>query len=165
MQDEKFGRASGAAIKRTSETKGKWCSNKGDGRRRDILRGMLEMSVNANAAADDGDQNLKTASTTDVEDPWMVMRRRAEMDLQLSVYVSGSANAARIAGRPTLLRNMFQDMLALRIVVSKLTEWDAALWTRSRVNSGTKTAGAVARTALDLAENEPARRFSRSPAL
>ena len=125
VQDEKFGREkSGAATKRTNFTQ-----KMADGRKRDMLGnvGRLKMKgVSAKRVAGTGanavDENLKTSSSTSGGGPWMDMRRRAEMDLQLSVYVSGSANAARIAGRPTLLRNMFQDMLALRIVVSKLTE-------------------------------------------
>ena len=40
----------------------------------------------------------------------------------------------------------------MRIDVTQLTDWDSALWTRSKVNGGTKTAGALARTTLQLAE-------------
>ena len=83
---------------------------------------------------------------------WMATRRDAELALQFDIYVSGSTNVARICGRATLLRNMFLEMECLRIDVTHLSEWDAALWTRSRVSSGTKTAGALARSALTLAE-------------
>ena len=73
------------------------------------------------------------------------------MDMQLRVYACGSSNVARISARANLLTNMFLDFLNLRIDVARLTQWDAALWVRSRVNGGTKTAGSSARTALVLA--------------
>ena len=76
----------------------------------------------------------------------------------MDVYVSGSTNINRIAGRARLLTNMFLDMRNLRIDVRSITEWDAALWVRSRVASGIKTAGASSRTALALAE-----RFTSEP--
>ena len=76
----------------------------------------------------------------------------------MDVYVSGSANINRILGRARLLTNMFLDMRCLRINVRNLSEWDAALWVRSRVSTGVKTAGATARTALALAE-----RFTSEP--
>ena len=53
---------------------------------------------------------------------------------------------------------MFLDMKCLRIDVCALTEWDAALWVRSRIIGGTKTAGSLAKTALNLAE-----RFTDEP--
>ena len=70
----------------------------------------------------------------------------------MDVYVAGSTSAQRVAARPRLLENMFMDLQVLRIDVTRLTAWDAALWVRSRVNSGTKTAGSMAKTALVLAE-------------
>ena len=72
------------------------------------------------------------------EKDWKAIRKSAEMALQFDIYVSGSTSVARICGRATLLRNMFLEMECLRIDVRHLSEWDAALWTQSRVNSGTK---------------------------
>ena len=66
-------------------------------------------------------------------EPWKSVRAKAELDLQMDVYVSGSSNVKRIEGRARLLMNMFMDMQALRIDVARLSEWDAALWTRSRM--------------------------------
>ena len=85
-----------------------------------------------------GSQKLIPAELSDQK--WMDARRRAEWDLQFDVYVSGSTSVARISGRATLLKNMFMDMQNLRIDVTRLSEWDAALWTKSRVNSGAKSA-------------------------
>ena len=79
--------------------------------------------------------------------------------MQMDIYVSGSTSVARTEGRVRLLANMFKDILCLRVDWKKLTEWDAALWVRSRVNGGTKTAGAMARTALSLAEKFTAESF------
>jgi hypothetical protein len=57
-----------------------------------------------------------------------------------------------VAARPRMLKNMFLDFQALQIDVRHLAEWDIALWVRSRVNGGAKTAGSTARSALMLAE-------------
>ena len=109
-------------------------------------------------------KNLSFPKLASCGDHWLDERRRAELGLQFSVYTSGSTNAARIAARPNLLQNMFEDMIALRIDVAILTEWDAALWARMRVNSGTNTAGTLARTALELAERCTGELFfSKSP--
>ena len=70
----------------------------------------------------------------------------------MDVYVAGSTSVQRVAARPRLLENMFLDLQALQINVKRLTEWDIALWVRSRVNCGAKTAGSTATTALVLAE-------------
>lgn len=96
---------------------------------------------------------------------WDDVRRMAELDLQLDVYASGSANIDRIAGRATLLRNMFMDMINLKMDIARLSAWDAALWTRARVNDGTKTAGSSARTALQLAERFTGERLFSESAL
>ena len=95
---------------------------------------------------------MEVTGPSEFEDSWKLVRAKAELDLQMDVYVSGSSNAARIRGRVSLLTNMFLDFKSLRIDLANLTEWEAALWTRSRVNSGAKTAGSSARTALSLAE-------------
>ena len=47
---------------------------------------------------------------------------------------------------------MSLNFQALQIDVRRLTKWDVALWVRSRVNNGAKTAGSTAKTALALAE-------------
>ena len=83
---------------------------------------------------------------------WRTIRKQAELDILMDVYASGSASATRIAARAPLLENMFLDFVALGIDVRNFSDWDAALWARSRVNSGTKTAGSMAKTALILAE-------------
>ena len=83
----------------------------------------------------------------------------------MDVYVSGSANIDRIMGRSRLLTNMFLDMKCLRIDVCALTEWDAALWVRSRIIGGTKTAGSLAKTALNLAERFTGEPFFSTSAL
>ena len=57
------------------------------------------------------------------------------------------------------------DMTNLKMDITRLTEWDAALWTRSRVNDGTKTTGSSARTALQLAERFTGERFFSESAL
>ena len=44
------------------------------------------------------------------EDEWSEVRRRAELDMLMDVYASGSQNVDRIAGRASLLRGMFLDM-------------------------------------------------------
>jgi len=72
---------------------------------------------------------------------WNDARRLAEMDMLLDVYALGSTNVAQISSRARLLTNMFLDFINLRIDVTKLTEWDAVPWIRSRVNGGGKTAG------------------------
>ena len=83
----------------------------------------------------------------------------------MDVYASGSQSIDRIAGRATLLRGMFLDMKCLRIDVRQVSEWDAALWVRSKVNGGTKTAGSQARTALVLAERFSDEQFYAKSAL
>ena len=93
------------------------------------------------------------------------MRRRAALAMQMDIYVSGSQNVARIQGRARQLENMFLDMRCLRIQVGTLTDWDAALWVRSRVSAGTKSAGATARTALTLAERFTGEKFFAESAL
>jgi len=60
---------------------------------------------------------------------------------------------------------MFLEMECLRIDVRHLSEWGAALWTQSRVNSGTKTAGALARSALVIAERFTGEVFYASSSL
>ena len=69
----------------------------------------------------------------------------------MDVCSSGSTSVARFSARPNLLTNMFLDMINFQIDVERLTEWDVALWVRSRVSGGTKTAGQSSRTALELA--------------
>jgi len=54
---------------------------------------------------------------------------------------------------------MFQDMECLRIDVRALSEWDAALWVRARVQCGTKTAGQYAKSTLILAEKVTGEKF------
>ena len=98
-----------------------------------------------------GAANVHREKLKSTGDEWMNTRREAELDMHLDVYASGSSNVDRIVGRAILLRNMYQDLANLRIDVTQLTDWDAALWTRSRVKGGTKTAGALARTTLQLA--------------
>ena len=95
--------------------------------------------------------NLRCAALQRTGDEWLNIRRESELEMHLEVYASDSSNVDRIAGRATLLRNMYQDLVSLRIDATRLTDWDAALWTRSRVKGGTKTAGALARTTLQLA--------------
>ena len=97
-------------------------------------------------------ERMETSGPSELEDAWKLMRAKAELDLQMDVYVSGSSNAGRIRGRVSLLTNMFLEFKSLRIDPANLTEWEAALWTRSRVNSGAKSAGSSARTAVSLAE-------------
>ena len=99
------------------------------------------------------------------EEHWQAMRRRAALAMQMDIYVSGSQNVARIQGRARQLENMFLDMRCLRIQVGTLNDWGAALWVRSRVNAGTKSAGATARTALTLAERFTGEKFFAEPAL
>ena len=70
----------------------------------------------------------------------------------MDVYVAGSTSSQRVAARPRMLENMSLDFQALQIDVRRLTKWDVALWVRSRVNNGAKTAGSTAKTALALAE-------------
>ena len=101
----------------------------------------------------------------DTGDEWLNFRRESELQMHLEVYASGSSNVDRIAGRATLLRNMYQDMTNLRIDVTQLTAWDAALWTRSRVRGGAKTAGAMARTTLQLAERFTGNEFFSNSSL
>jgi hypothetical protein len=72
----------------------------------------------------------------------------AALDLQMDVYACGSTNVKSINGRAALVRGMFLDFIILKIDIVKLTEWGAALWVRSRVNSGTKTAGRYAISTL-----------------
>lgn len=96
---------------------------------------------------------------------WDDVRRMAELDLQMDVYASGSANIDRIAGRATLLCKIFMGMINLKMGITRLSEWGAALWTRPRPNDGTKTAGSSARTALQLAERFTGERFSSGSAL
>ena len=91
---------------------------------------------------------MEVSGPSEFEDSWKLVRAKAELDLQMDVYVSGSSNAGRIQGRVSLLTNMFLDFRSLRIDPANLTEWEAALWTRSRVNSGAKSAGSSAKTAL-----------------
>ena len=95
---------------------------------------------------------MEASGPREFEDSWKLVRAKAELDLQMDVYVSGSSNAGRIRGRVSLLTNMFLDFKSLRIDPANLTEWEAALWTRSRVNSGAKSAGPSAKTALSLVE-------------
>ena len=78
--------------------------------------------------------------------------------MQLDVYAFGSTNVTRIMSRARLLDNMFMDLKCLKIDCRRMTEWDAALWVRSRIIGGTRTAGSLARTALNLAE-----RFTDEP--
>jgi len=85
-------------------------------------------------------------------DDWVKIRRQAELDILMDGYAAGSSSVARVAGRASLLRGMFLDMQCLGIDVRRLTAWDAALWVRSRLNGGKKTAGANAKTTLGLAE-------------
>ena len=89
---------------------------------------------------------------------WRSVRREAEFAMQMDVYASGSASIVKIEGRARLLENMFMEMIGLQIDVKAMSEWDAALWVRSRVIAGAKTAGATSRTALALAE-----RFTAEP--
>ena len=70
----------------------------------------------------------------------------------MNVYAAGSTSSQRVAARPRMLENMSLDFQALQIDVRRLTKWDVALWVRSRVNNGAKTAGSTAKTALALAE-------------
>ena len=70
---------------------------------------------------------MEASGPREFEDSWKLVRAKAELDLQMDVYVGGSSNAARIRGRVSLLTNMFFDFKSLRIDVANLTEWEAAL--------------------------------------
>ena len=92
-------------------------------------------------------------------------RNPAALELQIDVYVGGSASIVRIAARTGLLKNMFLDFVSLKISLTNLSEWEAALWVRSRVMGGTKTAGRNARACLALAARCTGERFFEDSAL
>ena len=80
-----------------------------------------------------GAENLRCVALRKTGDEWLDLRRESEVQMHLEVYTSGSSNVDRVMGRAALLRNMFQDMACLRIDVNRLTDWDAALWTRAKM--------------------------------
>ena len=132
---------------------------KGNSRRKKA--GPLNLESAGSGSNNSKAPNPESAGPSPADDEaaqWAKVRRQAEFDMQLDVYASGSTNVTRIMSRARLLDNMFMDLTCLKIDWRRMTEWDAALWVRSRINGGTKTAGSLARTALNLAE-----RFTDEP--
>ena len=118
----------------------------------------LDFANGATMTEDAGDEAAEKLNL----DEWAKVRRQAELDILMDGYAAGSSSVARVAGRASLLEGIFLDMQCLGIDVRKLSAWDAALWVRSRVNSGKRRQAPTPKRRWCWRRSAPTRNSSRA---